>query len=387
MDQPQNMEMKAERMASEIGVSTTTKTSSSKASKSRVDKNKESQPMNSNHYARPIGAKCFRCGESRHRSNMCPKRFTYYSIEIKNDGLIIDDVFQEGDEELEYAKPLDGEAEQVTYVVQQTSCSPKIRWIKKGLTLKVTKISKVPLATGKHYNELVTCDVVDIEACHGLLRIPWQHDVDARHQGVSPKEFQDENKETGVSYALLVKGVKDVVENAIPAVIKPLLPEFGKIMADDTLDALPLLRNIQHQIDLIPGQILPTHYRMSPKESKVVCEKIENYSAHMVAASKVPMLKPENGATLLKTTTVKGVMTEMPITTAKEKAQRRLEMKARSILMMGIPNEHQLKFNSIKDAKKLLEVVEKRFCGNEATRNTQRNLLKQQYENFTAPSS
>ncbi|GJZ18607.1 hypothetical protein Tco_0554730 [Tanacetum coccineum] len=54
--------------------------------------------------------------------------------------------------------------------------------------------------------------------------------------------------------------------------------------------------------------------------------------------------------------------------------------------MMGIPNEHQLKFNSIKDAKKLLEAVEKRFGGNEATKKTQRNLLKQQYENFTAPS-
>ncbi|GJY30238.1 putative ribonuclease H-like domain-containing protein [Tanacetum coccineum] len=95
----------------------------------------------------------------------------------------------------------------------------------------------------------------------------------------------------------------------------------------------------------------------------------------------------ENGATLPKTQVVKGVMTEMPITTAEEKAQRRLEVKARSTLMMGIPNEHQLKFNSIKDAKKLLEAVEKRFGGNAATRKTQRNLLKQQYENFTAPSS
>ncbi|GJX05879.1 hypothetical protein Tco_0193811 [Tanacetum coccineum] len=135
-------------------------------------------------------------------------------------------------------------------------------------------------------------------------------------------------------------------------------------------------------------------------------------SAHMVAASKVPMLKPgeyeiwrmrieqyiqmidyalweviENGATLPKTTTVEGVVTVMPITTAEEKAQRRLEVKARSTLMMGIPNEHQLKFNSIKDAKKLLEAVEKRFGRNAATKKTQRNLLKQQYENFTAPSS
>ncbi|GJV41930.1 hypothetical protein Tco_1420370 [Tanacetum coccineum] len=46
-----------------------------------------------------------------------------------------------------------------------------------------------------------------------------------------------------------------------------------------------------------------------------------------------------------------------------------------------------LSFNSIKDAKKLLEAVEKRFGGNAATKKTQRNLLKQQYENFTAPSS
>ncbi|GJX98533.1 putative ribonuclease H-like domain-containing protein [Tanacetum coccineum] len=84
---------------------------------------------------------------------------------------------------------------------------------------------------------------------------------------------------------------------------------------------------------------------------------------------------------------VEGVMTVMPITFAEDKTHRRLEVKARSTLMMGIPNEHQLKFNSIKDAKQLLEVVEKRFGGNATTKKTQRNLLKQQYENFIAPSS
>ncbi|GJR97613.1 hypothetical protein Tco_0269787 [Tanacetum coccineum] len=95
----------------------------------------------------------------------------------------------------------------------------------------------------------------------------------------------------------------------------------------------------------------------------------------------------ENGATLPKTKIVEGVMTEMPITTAEEKGQRRLEVKARSTLILGIPNEHQLKFNFIKDAKMLLEAVKKRFGGNAAKRRTQRNLLKQQYENFTALSS
>ncbi|GJX54022.1 putative ribonuclease H-like domain-containing protein [Tanacetum coccineum] len=45
------------------------------------------------------------------------------------------------------------------------------------------------------------------------------------------------------------------------------------------------------------------------------------------------------------------------------------------------------KFNSIKDAKSLLQAVKKRFGGNAATKKTKRNLLKQQYENFTASSS
>ncbi|GJV85570.1 hypothetical protein Tco_1525468 [Tanacetum coccineum] len=95
----------------------------------------------------------------------------------------------------------------------------------------------------------------------------------------------------------------------------------------------------------------------------------------------------DNGATLPKTQVVEGVTTVMPITSAEDKARRRLEVKDRSTLMMCIPNEHQLKFNSIKDAKLLLEAVEKRFCGNAATKKTQRNHLNQQYENFTTPSS
>nr|GEZ62849.1 hypothetical protein [Tanacetum cinerariifolium] len=45
----------------------------------------------------------------------------------------------------------------------------------------------------------------------------------------------------------------------------------------------------------------------------------------MMAASKVFMLRPENGATLSKTQVVKGVTAEVPITTVEEKAQRRLE--------------------------------------------------------------
>nr|GEX78125.1 hypothetical protein [Tanacetum cinerariifolium] len=118
-------------------------------------------------------------------------------------------------------------------------------------------------------------------------------------------------------------------------------------------------------------------------------------SVHMVAASQVPMLKRgkyelwrmrmekyiqmvdyslweviENGNAPPLTQVVKGVETIIAPTTVEEKAQRRLYLKARCTLLMGIPNEHQLKFNSIKDAKT------SRFRGNFATKKTQRNLLK-----------
>ncbi|GJS66656.1 ribonuclease H-like domain-containing protein [Tanacetum coccineum] len=118
---------------------------------------------------------------------------------------------------------------------------------------------------------------------------------------------------------------------------------------------------------------------------------LEVIAAHIkVAAAKVCVTAAElklNGNAPPITKVVEGVETTIAPTTAEEKAQRRLELKARSTLLMGIPNEHQLKFNSIKDAKSLLQAVEKRFGGNAATKKTQRNLLKQQYENFTASSS
>nr|GEX15447.1 transposase, MuDR, MULE transposase domain protein [Tanacetum cinerariifolium] len=67
----------------------------------------------------------------------------------------------------------------------------------------------------------------------------------------------------------------------------------------------------------------------------------------------------ENGNKPQVTIVVKGVETTIAPSTTKEKAQRRLELKA----------------------------IEKRFGGNATTKKTQRNLLKQQYENFTASSS
>ncbi|GJV38455.1 hypothetical protein Tco_1410932, partial [Tanacetum coccineum] len=51
-----------------------------------------------------------------------------------------------------------------------------------------------------------------------------------------------------------------------------------------------------------------------------------------------------------------------------------------------IPGVHLLTFNQYKDAKTLFEAIEARFGDNEATRKTQKTLLKQMYKNFNASS-
>ncbi|GJV99853.1 putative ribonuclease H-like domain-containing protein [Tanacetum coccineum] len=72
--------------------------------------------------------------------------------------------------------------------------------------------------------------------------------------------------------------------------------------------------------------------------------------------------------------------------TAEERILKRNDVTARSILLMAIPNEHQLTFNQYKDAKTLFEAIQSRFGGNDATKKTQKTLLKQTYENFNASS-
>ncbi|GKD09159.1 hypothetical protein Tco_1188844 [Tanacetum coccineum] len=74
-------------------------------------------------------------------------------------------------------------------------------------------------------------------------------------------------------------------------------------------------------------------------------------------------------------------------TTVEEKQDRRNEMKARGTLLMALPNKDQLKFQSYKDAKLLMEAIDKRYGGNKESKKVQRTLLKQQYENFSGLSS
>ncbi|GJR50999.1 hypothetical protein Tco_1401520 [Tanacetum coccineum] len=138
------------------------------------------------------------------------------------------------------------------------------------------------------------------------------------------------------------------------------------------------IKRLHDDLEVTAAKVCVTAARLK----SVYYKEMDQDSVHMVDASKVPMLKPgeyelwrmrmeqyiqmidyslwevlENGNAPPITKVVKGVETTIAPTITEEKAQRGLELKARSSLLMGIPNEHQLKFNSIKDAKSLMQAV------------------------------
>ncbi|GKC10349.1 hypothetical protein Tco_1007131 [Tanacetum coccineum] len=84
----------------------------------------------------------------------------------------------------------------------------------------------------------------------------------------------------------------------------------------------------------------------------------------------IPVTTPESGpSTTLKMT--------VPSTT-EEKICKKNDVKARSLLLMALPNEHQLTFNQYVDAQSMFIAIKARFGGNDATKKTQKALLKQQ---------
>ncbi|GJY42210.1 ribonuclease H-like domain-containing protein [Tanacetum coccineum] len=78
-----------------------------------------------------------------------------------------------------------------------------------------------------------------------------------------------------------------------------------------------------------------------------------------------------------------GVETEVPPKTTQALLQRQRERKAKSILLLAIFDEYQLRFHGIKDAKTLLAAIKSKFGGNVESKKMQKNVLKQQFENFS----
>nr|GFD30524.1 ribonuclease H-like domain-containing protein [Tanacetum cinerariifolium] len=65
-------------------------------------------------------------------------------------------------------------------------------------------------------------------------------------------------------------------------------------------------------------------------------------------------------------------------TTVEQQLAKRNDLKAKGTLLMALPHKHQLKFNIHKDAKTLMEAIEKRFGGNKETKKRNKADLEEQ---------
>nr|GEY25353.1 ribonuclease H-like domain-containing protein [Tanacetum cinerariifolium] len=115
---------------------------------------------------------------------------------------------------------------------------------------------------------------------------------------------------------------------------------------------------------------------------------MDSLSPQVVSAAKLPILNPNefdlwkmgieqyflmtdyslwevilNGNSPVPTRIVEGVVQPVAPTTAEQRFPRKNELKACGTLLNALPDKHQLKFNSHKDAKTLMEGIEKRFGG------------------------
>nr|GEY05924.1 hypothetical protein [Tanacetum cinerariifolium] len=64
-----------------------------------------------------------------------------------------------------------------------------------------------------------------------------------------------------------------------------------------------------------------------------------------------------NAHSYVPTRVVEGVLQPVAPTTAEQRLAQKNELKARGTLLMALPDKHQLKFNSHKDAKTLMEAI------------------------------
>ncbi|GKD49426.1 ribonuclease H-like domain-containing protein [Tanacetum coccineum] len=87
------------------------------------------------------------------------------------------------------------------------------------------------------------------------------------------------------------------------------------------------------------------------------------------------------------TTDTQGQIKVLPPRTAEEILTRERERKARTTLLMALPEDHLAKFHKMTDAKEMWEAIKSRFGGNDESKKMQKYILKQQFEGFSVSNS
>ncbi|GJT46840.1 putative ribonuclease H-like domain-containing protein [Tanacetum coccineum] len=109
--------------------------------------------------------------------------------------------------------------------------------------------------------------------------------------------------------------------------------------------------------------------------------KMEHYFAH----TDYPIwevIQNRNGPVSI-TTDTQGQIKVLPPRTVEEILARERERKARTTLLMTLPEDHLAKFHRMTDAKEMWDAIKSRFGGNDESKKMQKYILKQQFEGFS----
>ncbi|GJZ29574.1 ribonuclease H-like domain-containing protein [Tanacetum coccineum] len=113
--------------------------------------------------------------------------------------------------------------------------------------------------------------------------------------------------------------------------------------------------------------------------------KMEHYLAH----TDYPIwevIQNGNGPVSI-TTDTQGQIKVLPPRTTEEILARERERKARTTLLMALPEDHLAKFHKMTDAKEMWDAIKSRFGGNDESKKMQKYILKQQFEGFSVSNS
>ncbi|GKD22669.1 hypothetical protein Tco_1224372 [Tanacetum coccineum] len=113
--------------------------------------------------------------------------------------------------------------------------------------------------------------------------------------------------------------------------------------------------------------------------------KIEHYLAHTYYPI-WEVIQRGNGPVSVSTDT-NGLIKVLPPKTVEEILAKERERKARTTLLMALPEDHLAIFHKITDAKEMWEAIKSRFGGNDESKKMQKYILKQQFKGFSVSNS
>ncbi|XP_022877035.1 uncharacterized protein LOC111395282 [Olea europaea var. sylvestris] len=178
------------------------------------------------------------------------------------------------------------DSEQQWENIFHTRCHVHDQWLNESGEVRVNKWVLINFSIGR-YSDKAVCDVVPMQAGHILLGRPWQFDRKATHDGYRNwYSFVKDGRSITLAPLTPAQVYEDQIElrNEEERRARESIkrredsePDFKYVFPEEVSSGLPPVQEIEHQIDCIPGAIIPNRpaYRNNLEETKELQRQVE----------------------------------------------------------------------------------------------------------------